>query len=224
MVDRDALLRKAVEKLCDSTASLKVEQRDAVVSLLDGQDVLAVLPTGFGKSLIFQVFVLAAEMERERFQTALVLCPLQSIISNQISEARNMGLSASSVADLSLEEFKSAKSQLLFGSAEKVLEERLLNVLKDNCSSIHQHLAAIVIDESHTVEMWTGKRYFFITRFSLADLWLKLLIIFLQPPGQGTKQAPVLFVRRLADCQLYDHSVNKVRKETSLVAITSTQC
>ncbi|XP_074620808.1 ATP-dependent DNA helicase RecQ-like [Acropora palmata] len=158
MVDRDALLRKAVDKVCDSTASLKVEQRDAVVSLLDGHDVLAVLPTGFGKSLIFQAFVLAAEMERERLQTALVLCPLQSIINDQISEARNMGLSASSVADLSLEELKSAKCQLLFGSAEKVLEERLLNVLKDNCSSIHQHLAAIVIDESHTVEMWTGKR------------------------------------------------------------------
>ncbi|XP_015779804.1 PREDICTED: probable Werner syndrome ATP-dependent helicase homolog 1 [Acropora digitifera] len=129
--------RKAVDKLCDSTASLKVEQRDAVVSLLDGHDILAVLPTGFGKSLIFQA---------------------SSIINDQISEARNMGLSASSVADLSLEELKSAKCQLLFGSAEKVLEERLLNVLKDNCSSIHQHLAAIVIDESHTVEMWTGKR------------------------------------------------------------------
>ena len=34
MVDRDALLRKAVDKLCDSTASLKVEQRDAVVRLV----------------------------------------------------------------------------------------------------------------------------------------------------------------------------------------------
>ena len=139
MVDRNALLRKAVDKLCDSTASLKVEQHDAVVSLLDGHDFLAVLPMGFGKSLIFQVFVLAAEMERGRLQTALVLCPLQSIINNQISEARNMGLSASSVADLSLEELKSAKCQLLFGSAEKVLEEQLLNVLKDNCSSINQH-------------------------------------------------------------------------------------
>ena len=107
MVDRAALLRKAVDKLCDSTASLKEEQRDAVVSLLDGHAVLAVLPTGFGKSLIFQAFVLVAEMERERLQTALVLCPLQSIINDQISEARNMGLSASSVADLSLEELKS---------------------------------------------------------------------------------------------------------------------
>ena len=89
-----------------------------------------------------------------------------------------MGLSASSVADLSLEELKSAKCQLLFGSAEKVLEERLLNVLKDNFSSIHQHLAAIVINESDTVEMWTRKRYFLITRFNLPDLWHKLLIFF----------------------------------------------
>ena len=124
--------------------------------LLDGHEVLAVLPTGFGKSLIFQVFVHPAEMERERLQTALVLCPLQSIINDHISEARNMGLAASSVAHLSLEELKSANCQLLFGSAEKVLGERLFNFLKDNSSSIHQHLAAIVIDESHTVEMWTG--------------------------------------------------------------------
>ena len=109
MVDRDALLQKAVDKLCDSTASLKVEQCDAVVSLLDRQNVLAVLPTGLGKSLIFQVFVLAAEMERERFQTALVLCPLLSIINDQISEARTMLLSASSVV-------KCPERQLFFDS------------------------------------------------------------------------------------------------------------
>ena len=75
MMDRDVSLRKAIDKLCDFTVSLNVEQRDAVASLLDGHDVLAVLPTGFGESPIFQVFVIAAEMERERFQTALVLCP-----------------------------------------------------------------------------------------------------------------------------------------------------
>ena len=59
-----------MDKLCDFTASLKVEQRDAVASLLDGHDVLAVLHTGFAKSLIFQVFVIAAEMEREHILVA----------------------------------------------------------------------------------------------------------------------------------------------------------
>ena len=38
---------------------LKAEQKEAVESLLKGKDVFSVLPTGFGKSLIFQLFVLA---------------------------------------------------------------------------------------------------------------------------------------------------------------------
>ena len=145
MVDRDVFLRKAIDKLCDFTASLNVEQRNAVVFLLDGQDVLAVFPMGFGKNVIFQVFVIVAEMERERIQTALVLS-LQNTIKDQISEARIIGLSASSVVDLSMEELKSTKFRLLFGSAEKMLEERLLNVLKDNRSSIYHNLAAVVIN------------------------------------------------------------------------------
>ena len=42
---------------------LKDKQEEAFKSLLDGKDVFAVLPTGFGKSLIYQSFVIAKEME-----------------------------------------------------------------------------------------------------------------------------------------------------------------
>ena len=62
---------------------LKSEQKEAVGSLLKGRDAFGVLPTGFGKSLIFQLLVLAksrafnspiaASVER---QTFIVLCPL----------------------------------------------------------------------------------------------------------------------------------------------------
>jgi len=41
---------------------LKREQKEAVSRLLEGKDVLAVLPTGFGKSLIYQSYVLVKEM------------------------------------------------------------------------------------------------------------------------------------------------------------------
>ena len=54
---------------------LKVYQRGAVNSVLDGHDVLTVLATGFKKRLIFQVLVNAVEMERKRLQTALVFFP-----------------------------------------------------------------------------------------------------------------------------------------------------
>ena len=67
-----------------------VEQRDAVNSLLDGNDVLDVLYTLFGKNSIFQFVIIAAEMERELLQTSLVVRFQQSIIDDMISEASNM--------------------------------------------------------------------------------------------------------------------------------------
>ena len=55
MAETDILmdvLRQLSTKLRFSL-ELKVEEREALNSLLDGSDVLAVLPTGYGKSLIF---------------------------------------------------------------------------------------------------------------------------------------------------------------------------
>ena len=42
---------------------LKSEQETAVISLLQGEDVLAVLPAGFGKSMIFSLFALSRELD-----------------------------------------------------------------------------------------------------------------------------------------------------------------
>ena len=135
------LLRKTRGKLCNFIVSF--EGRPA--RSMHGHDILAVLLKVFRRSFISQNLVIAVEMEREIPQTALVLCPLKSIINDQISEARNMGFSASSVADLSLRELRSVNFQLLFGSAEKVLEQRLLNFEKDKCSSNHESLTAVVM-------------------------------------------------------------------------------
>jgi len=71
---------------------LKPEQRNAVEYLLNHDDVLAVLPTGYGESLIFQLFTVAASIERKEPQTGLVICPLKSMIEDQIAEAKSMGI------------------------------------------------------------------------------------------------------------------------------------
>lgn len=47
---------------CDSSLRSSCQNDIGVNSLLEGKDVLAVLPTGFGKSLMYQSFVLAKEM------------------------------------------------------------------------------------------------------------------------------------------------------------------
>ena len=65
---------------------LKDKQEEALKSLLDGKDVFAVLPTGFGKSLIYQSFVIAKEMEgRVTHPCCLVIVPLRSIVEEQVN-------------------------------------------------------------------------------------------------------------------------------------------
>lgn len=154
---RDAVLRAACDHLSNNlkfTLQLKREQRNAVDYLLKKDDVLAVLPTGYSKSLTFQLFAVAASIEGEERQTVLVICPLKSIKEDQIAEAGSMGILAASTEDISEDELRATKFQLIFRSAEK----RFLNILKDNCSSLHGKLATVVVAESHTVEMWTGQR------------------------------------------------------------------
>ena len=66
---------------------LKPEQGAAIKSLVHGQDVLAILPTGFGKSAIYQILVGVKEKMSKDCACVLVICPLRSLIEDQIKEA-----------------------------------------------------------------------------------------------------------------------------------------
>ena len=56
-----------------SEFKLKPEQEVAVKSHLDGKDILTVLPTGYGNSLIYQMFVRAKDFELNGKATILVI-------------------------------------------------------------------------------------------------------------------------------------------------------
>ena len=58
---------------------LKPEQGAAIKSLVRGQDVLAILPTGFGKSAIYQILVGVKEKMSKECVCVLVICPLRSL-------------------------------------------------------------------------------------------------------------------------------------------------
>ena len=70
----------------DREIVLKPEQETAVSESLRGRDVMVVLPTGFGKSMIFTVFALARqELSTTCTRTCIiVISPLKSIIDDQI--------------------------------------------------------------------------------------------------------------------------------------------
>jgi superfamily II DNA helicase RecQ len=70
--------------------SVRPKQIEAIVAVLNGDDVLAVLPTGAGKSLIYQ---LPALMDERRGIT-VIISPLLALIQDQMSSLQQLGLHA----------------------------------------------------------------------------------------------------------------------------------
>ena len=58
---------------------LKKEQEEAVLALLEKKDVFAILPTGFGKSLIYQSYCVAKSAIDGVMPAVIVVVPLRSI-------------------------------------------------------------------------------------------------------------------------------------------------
>ena len=138
MADGDDVIHKACENFSlhlKYPLTLRPEQCQAVEALLQGRDVLAILPTGYGKSRIFQVYVAAAALKVKEHQTVLVVCPLGSIIDDQIEEAKGMGMSAASLSDVTDDELRSVTFELLFAPAEKVINNRFLHIKRWHCTS-----------------------------------------------------------------------------------------
>ncbi|KAK3728378.1 hypothetical protein QZH41_018033, partial [Actinostola sp. cb2023] len=137
---------------------LKEEQQQSIRQLFIGKDLVAILPTGYGKSLIFQTLALVAQ-QRRGFGFVVVVTALQSIINDQIAEAQSLGLSACSLAEKleSLDDITSGKHSIVFASAECATDRRFLQALKKS-SLFRDNLVALVIDESHTIETWSGLR------------------------------------------------------------------
>ena len=77
---------------------LKPEQESAVRALLADRDVLAVLRTGYGKSLIYQMFVRAKNYELNGNAAILVISPLKSIIE-ELQEMELWGYPAKDLAN-----------------------------------------------------------------------------------------------------------------------------
>ena len=132
------------------------------MNLLNGRDVLTVLPTGFVKSMMFQMFVITQSKlslhntcnnDRPTSSSCLVICPFGSIIEDQIVQAKSLGISASSLStDLTPDELSNNPPQIMLASAEKVHESDFRAVLKDPNSTLHISISLLVVNESHTVE------------------------------------------------------------------------
>ena len=91
----------------------------------------------------------------------LVICPLIGLIEDQIREGQPLGLTCVSLQDVNDLFSDNFLPQHLFASAEKNREGQPLQndfrILKDRSSKVPHQVELIVVDEPHTVEIWTGR-------------------------------------------------------------------
>ena len=123
-------------------------QEQVIGRVLGGQHTLAVMPTGAGKSLCYQLPALA------RDGTALVVSPLIALMHDQIRSAEAVGIRAASLTsadsdrERTIERFRSGELDLLYVAPERATLDGFRRLLD------RVNLSLIAIDEAHCVSEW----------------------------------------------------------------------
>jgi ATP-dependent DNA helicase RecQ len=125
-------------------------QEDIIDSVLEGNDVLALLPTGGGKSICFQVPALMKE------GMCIVITPLISLMQDQVEQLKKRGIKAIAInASMGKREIDIKLDNCIFGDVKflYVSPERLkTDILKERISKMNVSLLAI--DEAHCISQW----------------------------------------------------------------------
>jgi ATP-dependent DNA helicase RecQ len=145
----DAALRQVLRDRFGHTM-FRPGQREVVRSLLDGADVLAVLPTGAGKSLVYQ---LTAQFLPG---VTLVISPLLALMKDQVDSLTELGLDAGAINSLQsadaaqevLEQARRGETKLLYVTPERLDDAEFVNQV------LQIGVSLFVVDEAHSISEW----------------------------------------------------------------------
>ncbi len=125
-------------------------QEEVIYALEKGENVLAVMPTGSGKSLCFQIPALMQD------GLCIVISPLVALMEDQVSALKLAGVAAETInSSRSYEdnasnwiEIARGNTRILYISPERLMTVRMLDAL----SKLPVHL--IAVDEAHCISRW----------------------------------------------------------------------
>jgi len=145
----DLILRTARDKL--GYDALRPGQAETVRLVLDGRDVLSVMPTGAGKSAIYQIAGLLID------GPTVVISPLIALQKDQLESIVEKGVAAAAVINsaakvserrAAFEKLAAGELEFLFLAPEQLTNEETAAALAENPPSL------LVVDEAHCISEW----------------------------------------------------------------------
>lgn len=130
--------------------SFRIPQEEIIESVFQGNDTLALLPTGGGKSICFQIPALMTN------GICLVISPLIALIEDQINQLKDRNIKALSISgNLSTEEISNLLDNSMYGNYKflYIAPERLKNewILS---RIIQLPINIVAVDEAHCISQW----------------------------------------------------------------------
>ncbi len=124
-------------------------QEVAIRALLDGRDVVALYPTGSGKSLVYQLASQALD------RATLVVSPLLALIRDQLEALHAHGIPAGAVSSAqghranedAVAAVERGESKLLYVTPERLEDDAFVKRL-------HRHVGLLAVDEAHCISEW----------------------------------------------------------------------
>lgn len=125
-------------------------QEEVINSILKGNDTIAIMPTGAGKSLCYQVPAMALE------GITVVISPLISLMKDQVDSLNEMGIKSayinSTLSSMEITEIlfdaKDEEYKLIYVAPERLNSSEFLNFLDE------ADISLIAVDEAHCVSQW----------------------------------------------------------------------